>query len=128
VSVQIGLGLAQVSPQEIVFPHPSGTSPQSTPGTQVVLVGAQHSPVPLRQTCPAAQHPLLHVCCGLGQMHSPFGQVSFVPHVVPQVPQLVVVVFARQFPPQQIRPVPQTVLSSLLVKVHVPVLGSQLPS
>ena len=128
VSVQIGLGLVQVSPQEMVFPHPSGTSPQSTPDTQVVLVGAQHSPVPLRQTCPVAQHPVLQVWRGLGQMHCPFGQVSFVLHVVPQVPQLVGEVFARQLPLQQIRPVPQLVLLDLLVKVHVPVAASQSPS
>ena len=109
--VQIGVGLAQVLPQGIVFPHPSGTSPQSTSGTQVVLVGVQHSPVPLRQTCPAAQHPLLQVARGLGQIHCAFWQVWFGPHWVPQAPHLAVVVLVTQVPLQQIRPVLQTVPS-----------------
>jgi hypothetical protein len=64
----------------------------------------------------------------LVQTHRPPAQPLLVPHRFPQVPQLVVVVFATQFPPQQILPSKHGTLSARLVKLQSPVVGSQVPT
>jgi hypothetical protein len=67
-ALQIGVGFRQ-GPQFMVRPQPSGTAPQSTPTSQVVLLWVQHRSVSASQTCPTAQQPSWQVWRGAGQTH-----------------------------------------------------------